>query len=103
MTPVDPHESHREHEWYWGNGRPSCVNCGALAHCDTSQDVVARAVAAEAEREELMRDALTWRKRYERAAEALEEIVATDPVDNALDPQRPARIAREALNDEETK
>lgn len=22
------------HEWYWGNGHPCCVNCGALARCE---------------------------------------------------------------------
>ncbi len=33
----------------------------------------------------------------DRYAAALREIEGTDPVDNALDPQRPGRIAREAL------
>jgi hypothetical protein len=37
------------HEWYWGNGRPCCVNCGVLADCKDSRDTVTRAVMAEAD------------------------------------------------------
>lgn len=47
-----------------------------------------------------LREAEADRDRY---GEALEEIRDTDPVDNALDPQRAARIAASALTRKDTR
>ena len=49
----DLHPHKTTHEWYWGDGRPCCVNCGTLAYCEDAENMVTRAVAAEAEVERL--------------------------------------------------
>lgn len=49
----------RQHEWYWGDGRPCCVNCGTFTDCTEQKNVLARAIDAEAERDDL-RAALIW-------------------------------------------